>query len=439
MKKLGVSPGEIVYLDHNATTFMDRDTICAMADWCNRGNPSSHYRSANAVRDVMDKFRGFIATKCGFTLADYDPEKDYSRDSDDKYVVIFTSGASESNNLLVRSVVESYNYNVGEKPHIVLGATEHKSILECARHLEVLGFVELSLVPPDPLGFIRAEAVERLLKPNTALITVMHANNETGCMNEIENIGVLAHSKSIPFHTDAVQAFGKYPVNPIRCNVDAFSVSFHKCGGPPGVGALVVRRKFLHGWRLCACISGSQNYHLRGGTENTPGIIASYAALKTTWTDRLAKNKRMLELKKKIMEGILATGLPCKTYREYLETERGVGKKYAIEVVFISTQEKTYLPNTLMLSLVKRDKSAPHVCNVEMKKRLEEAGIIVSIGSACATSSPKASHVLYAMNVDENIRKGVMRVSIGDDTTDDDIKKFVTEYAKIAEYFNKPK
>lgn len=439
MKKLGVNPNEITYLDHNATTFMDRDTLCVMVDWCNRGNPSSSYKSAEAVRNMMDKFRAFIATKCGFTLADYDPAKDYSRDQDDKYVVLFTSCASESNNLLLRSVAESYRHNVGDTPHVVMSAVEHKSLLECAQHLEKLGAIELTLVAPDPLGFIRVKDVESALQPNTALITVMHANNETGCMNEIEEIGVLAHSRNIPFHTDAVQTFGKFPINPIRCNVDAFSVSFHKCCGPPGVGALIIRRKFLHGWRLCACISGSQNYHLRGGTENTPGIIASYTALKTTWTERAQKNKRMLDLKKKLMEGIAATGLPCKTYREYLETERGTGRKYAIEVVFISTAEKTYLPNTLLMSLVKRDKTTAPVCNVEMKKRLEEAGVIVSIGSACATSSPKASHVLYSMGVDEAIRKGVMRVSLGDDTTEEDIKKFITVFAKIAQHYNPQK
>lgn len=427
---------DIVYLDNNATTFMGTPAIKSMVQWINRGNPSSSYRGALDIRKMLENFRDFVAYKCGFKQVAFDPTADYSKDDDDRYVILFTSCSSESNNLILRSVAESYSRWIG-KPHFVVGATEHKSILLCAKHLEEIGMITCTYVAPDALGFTRPEAVEKALQDNTALVCVMHGNNETGCINDIAAIGRIAHKRNIPFHTDVVQTFGKFPLDPVRDNVDSFSVSFHKTYGPPSVGMLVVKRKFLHGYRLCACISGSQQYGLRGGTENAPGLAGSFMALKTTWEDRTKKNGHLQSLKKLTMEEI-SKHLPCKTYKEYLEFEKTNGPKYTMEVVFLSAGagDKNYLPNTLLLSVVKRSKKEPAVCNVEIKKRLEADGIIVSIGSACSTSDPKASHVLYAMGADENIRKGVIRVSFGDENTPDDVKKFVASFVNILKYFN---
>lgn len=423
-----------VYLDANSTTYMNEKTVQTMVKWTNRGNPSSSYQSAQEIRNMFNNFRKMLADRCGFKCVDYKVDGDYANDADDRYVVVFTSCASESNNLVLRSVSESYNQHV-EKPHFVVSAVEHRSLLDCARHLEAIGQIELTLVKPDALGFVEVAAVERAIRENTALIAVMQANNETGCINDIAAIGAAAHKRNIPFHTDCVQMFGKFPLNPIRDNVDSFAVSFHKCYGPPGVGALVIRRKFLHGYRLCAEITGSQQYHLRGGTENTPGIAASFMALKQCWDTRDKKNAHLLSLKRQVIEE-LPKLLPCKTYREYLEIERTNGPKYAIEVVFLSTAEKSYLPNTLMMSIVKRSKNAPEICNVEIKKRLEAAGVIVSIGSACSTSDPKASHVLYSMDVSEHIRKGVLRVSFSDDNTREDVQKFIVALVDVLKHFN---
>jgi len=427
--------GNIVYLDANATTRMNETTIKCMVNALNKGNPSSSHKWAVESRALMQNLREYIAEKCGFRAVDYDPQGDYTRDADDRYVVVFTSCASEANCLLLRSVCESYNFNLGDTPHVVVSAVEHKSILECARCLEASGSATVTYVNPDELGFVQAGAVTAALRENTAIVSIMQSNNETGCINDTAAIAKAVHAKGVAFHTDATQMFGKFPINPVRDHVDAFSMTFHKCYGPPGAGVLAIRRKFLHGYRLCAQTAGSQNYSLRGGTENIPALAGGFAAIRQCLTDRTRKNGDLLALKRATIAGIQKY-VPCKTYREYLETERSNAPKHEIEVVFISTCEKSYLPSTLLLSIVKRSSRQPEICNVEIKKQLEKAGVVVGIGSACLTSSKGASHVIHAMGVCETVRKGILRVSYEDTTTMDDIKRFLKAFADVLRYYN---
>ena len=432
---------------------MPQRVVQTMVKWINKGNPSAEYKSARDCREMMKKFRCTMARLCNFDsyeCEDASP-KGASRvplTGASVYQIIFTSCGSESNNMVVRSVVEAYRVKQGahgtakhgvhgaplrsnahSPPHIITSSIEHKSLLNCAVQLAKRGYTELTLIRPDKFGFIHPEDVAKNIRPNTILISIMSANNETGAINDIGAIGRIAKSRGIMFHTDCVQSFGKFLANPLRDNVDAFSISFHKLHGPAGMGAVIIKKSIIDKMGLEAEICGSQNGGMRGGTENMSGIAASFEGMLLTSEGRAIKNKIMLERKKYIMQK-LAEYVPCRTYKEYL-ADKDIpaspnNPKKSLEVVFLSTCEGKYLPNTLLLAVVKRTGAV--VCNGKMKSALERRGVIVSIGSACNTASTKASHVLTEMGVDDLIKKGTLRVSLGDDNTQRDVDVFVREF-----------
>lgn len=404
----------MLYLDHNATSIVPKEVIAETVKWINKGNPSASYKSAKECQDMMLKFKKYIADKCGFIS--YEPNETCD-DLAKCYHIIFTSGASESNNSIIRMVCSAYRFQTKRIPHIVTSSIEHKSLLECVKQLESIGECEATYVKPDKLGFISPDAVRVSIRPNTALVSIMSANNETGAVNNIRLIGTVAHESKVPFHTDVAQSFGKFMLDPVPV-IDAFSVSFHKLHGMKGVGLLVVKKQFIDGFKLMPEICGTQNCGLRGGTENIAGIAGSALGTLMTWDNRTAKNKLLLNIKKRIMM-LLKTKFACQDYSSYINGPL----PNAVSIVFMSTDSKLYLPNTLLLAVVKR--TLPEMCNVELKKRLEDAGVIVSIGSACNTNSSKASHVLTEMGADRAIKRGTLRVSLGDENVMEDADKFV--------------
>ena len=404
----------MIYLDNNATTYMSTATQNAMVSWCNKGNPSAGYSSAVEARAMMDAFKIYLGNlcQCGPT-----------------FTFIFTSGASEANSTILAGVTNSYAQVRRQVPHVVMSAIEHKSLIDMARDLEKRGRITATYVSPTISGHILARDVSRAILPNTCLVCVMHANNETGAINDVAAIGAAAHAKGVPYHCDTVQTFGKYPLDPESNNVDSFCVSFHKFGGPPGVGVLVVRNKFLHGYNIAPLIYGSQNNTLRGGTENLPGIGASFAACKIAMADREAKNTRMEQLKARTMAG-LSQNFRVVSYSAYVNGDQPVptARDTPIIVVLAAVRE-IYLPNTLLISVVRQ--GPPYVCNGDIKAALEKKNVIVSVGSACNTASKTASHVLFAMGADDLVRKGALRITFGDDNVGDDADIFVRELAFI--------
>ncbi len=415
----------MIYLDNNATTLMPLVAKKAMLEWCNRGNPSAGYAAANESRAYMNKFREYIATACGITSccreARDDPKRSVNQINPSLYKIIFTSGASESNCTILRSVVDSYRILRQEMPHIIMSAVEHKSLYEMALHLVKVGLADITFIRPTLSGHVDPADVAAAITKNTCLICIMHANNETGAINDVRKIGAIAHKMNVPFYCDTAQTFGKISVRPAEMGIDAFSISFHKIHGPPGIGALVIKQQFLLGYHLGPMIFGTQNEGFRGGTENLPGIGASFAAAKYTLCDRSGKNANILHNKRYIMNE-LSRVFTVRSYPEY--------RNNPCEIVFLSGDGDDYLPGTLLLAVVKR--TPPHVCNAVMKAELEKKNIVVSVGSACNTSSPKASHVLFAMDADEFVRKGALRITLGDETSPEDVKIFVKEFTQIA-------
>lgn len=396
----------LCYLDANATTFMPEIVIKTMIKWINKGNASSHYKSALECRNLMEAFKDLLLKNHGFT----------------NHSVIFTSGASESNAHIITSTARSFMVKTGHIPHIIIGETEHKTILLCCEYLKNDGLCQYTKLPisldNETYGTILAETLEAAIKPNTCLISIMTANNETGIVNNIPLLTSIAHKHKIPFHTDCVQSFSKIGV---YNEVDACSISFHKLHGPPGLGCLIIRNNFINGYNIKALIPGSQNNGLRGGTENIPAIGASYAAYKYTYLKRTEKNEYVLMIKNYLKE-LLNKHIPCYYINDYEQEKHSKNKIFWIS----NKNENIMLCNTLLIAVYK-DK----FCNVKMKDKLAEHNIIISIGSACNSSNTKSSDVIYSLNIPRELRSGILRISLPDDISKENILYFITQFLNL--------
>lgn len=411
---------------------MPQQVVQDMVAWCNKGNPSASYKSAVDARQMIAEFGNYIAALSGVV-----PARD-GGGGKDAFRIIFTASASEANATMIRGVVDSWFEHRSTTPHLVVSAIEHKSIVLLVEDLVSRGRATVSWVAPTPSGHITAAAVAHEIGPRTALVAVMAANNETGALMDIAAIGRACHEANVPFYTDSVQVYGKSPVRPGR-DIDGFCISFHKLHGPPGTGALVVRDEFARAWCLPPLIYGTQNSGWRGGTENVPGLGASFRALRLTMIDRAAKNARLRHLRGALIAGLQRLTPVVITYPQYLAAATAPSQRRYMgpSIVLLGGYSDEYLPNTVLLSVlltppnVAVAATAQTVCNAKFKERLAERGIIVSIGSACNTSSAKASHVLDAMGADAAIRAGTLRISLGDYNTERDVAVFLREFAAI--------
>ena len=391
---------KVLYFDNNATSLMPNHVIQSIEKWINMGNPSASYGSAMKCRSLVEAFRGAIATDCMFPLQ--------TTNMHTGYTIIITSGASESNSHIICSTVRAYAFKTGVIPHVISSTTEHKSILLCLEQLKAERAVDYTLIPVrtsgEFLGTVDPAAIEQAIRPNTCLITIMTTNNELGTNNNIIKIGKIASQHNIPFHTDSVQFFGKSRLKLYEWNIDAVSVSFHKIYGPPGIGALIIRNGFIAGYDLKPIIFGTQNFGLRGGTMNTPAIAGALAGMEYTLDLRDKKNALLKTLKAEFLQR-LSKKVRIRFLDDYLKNPDGQD-----EIVIIAPKPTSagdiVVPWTILLSIKRHN-----ICNIKVKKMLERKKIIVSIGSACNTDSAKASHVIEALGIPPEIKKGIIRIS----------------------------
>jgi len=369
---------ESIYLDHAATTPVDPDVLRVMAPWFTEffGNPSSIYQLGQQSRSALDTARA----QCARVLGCHPSE------------ILFTSGATESNNLALAGSVwtlRERNPN-GPPPHIVTTAVEHHAVLHKAEWLESIGF-ELTIVPVDELGVVNPAAIARAIRPETALISVMYANNETGAIQPIAEIAAIARAQQIPFHSDAVQAAGLLPLVVDELGVDLLSLSAHKFYGPKGVGLLYVRRGTPLSWQQ---LGGGQESGRRGGTENVPLIVGMGAALAIAERDREAYAR------------------DCRTLRDRLfsEIEERV-ERVTLNGPLLADGR---LANNLNLAI-------DGVQGETVLLNLDMAGIAASAGSACTTGNAQPSHVLKAMGYSDEQCRTSIRLTVGRCNDDDQV------------------
>lgn len=420
----GKGQDSMIYLDNNSTTMMPISVQNDMFKWLNKGNPSSDYASACECRALMEGFKRFIARGCGLkSLAEF--------------MIIFTSGASESNSTIIRMAVNAYRAKkYGHRPRVIISALEHKSIISCVTQLYHSGDIVMSIISPSRHGHIEPEDVKRAItisEEDVCLVVIMHANNETGTINDVAQIGQVCRKFGVPLFSDCVQTFGKMPPNLANAHIDAISMSAHKFHGPPGIGALLVRASLVKSRGYKPIICGSQNDGFRGGTENIMAIAGAYSALSLTWQDRQSKNAKMARLKRRLVT-LLAQNIYTIDYEHYQSmTSSGRDGGNDPFIVVISGTGSRFLPNTILLSVVSRAKK---ICNSKLRRMLADYhGIIISIGSACNTDSKKASHVLSALAADDYIKRGALRISLSDYSTNNDIALFVSAFINCINKF----
>jgi cysteine desulfurase len=372
-----------VYFDHNATTPARPEVVEAMLPYFRErfGNASSIHFFGQENRDAVDRARTSTADLIGV-----EPEE-----------VIFTSGGTESDNLAIRGAVRARRRLSGAS-HIVTSDIEHPAVLKTCRDLEGEG-CRVSYIPCDGAGVVRLDLLEKALTPDTALVSIMLANNETGVIQPIKEISVLARSCGAVFHTDAVQGAGKIPVDAGELGVDLLSLSAHKFYGPKGVGALYVRRGTVI---EPVYTGGSHECGLRPGTENIPGIVGLGEAA------RIARRELSREMER-------IGGL-----RERLE--RGVLER--VDDVTVAGRAAPRVPNTSSLVVARVEGEA-------ITLRLSMLGFAISSGSACSSGANEPSYVLVSLGLDPAIAQGGIRISLGAYNTADEVDAFLDSFPKV--------
>lgn len=372
-----------VYLDYNATTPIDREVAEAMRPYMEQyfGNPSSLHWYGIQSQKAVQKARSQVAH-----LLNCKPEE-----------IIFTSGGTESNNFAIKGAALA-NRNRGN--HIITSTIEHPAVTEVCKYLEAGGF-QTSYIPVDETGLIDLAKLEKAITPRTILITVMHANNEVGTIQPIDEISKIARKHGIIVHTDAAQSVGKISTDVSELGVDLLSVAGHKIYAPKGIGALFVREgihleKFMHG--------AGHERNMRAGTENVLEIVGLGKACE------IAK----LDLKKTLTH--------IKEMRDRLYN----GLKEKIKNIRLNGHPEKRLPNTLSIGF--RDIEASSLLN-----ELIIADIAVSAGSACHAGSTTISHVLAAMNVPMEFARGTLRLSTGIMTTEGEIDRVIKVISEAVE------
>jgi cysteine desulfurase len=365
----------MVYLDNSATTRTDPEVIRVMADVMEKvyGNPSSLHGIGDKAHRLIGEAREAVARTLGVQPRE----------------IVFTSGGTESNNLAIKGVAEQFR-NRGR--HLITTEVEHPSVYQAFRQLEERGW-RVTYLPVDRLGRVSEEDVEKALTEDTVLVSVMHVNNEVGTIQPVEAIGrVLRSRPKVIFHVDAVQAFGKLELDPVRWGVDLLSISGHKFHGPKGVGALYIRE----GLRLSPLLAGGeQEGGLRSGTENVPGIAGlAKAAI-------LAQQRR-------------ETARQWQRWKE--ELIQAVTSRLEGVVVNGDTTTEGGAPHILSLSF-------PGLKSEVIVHALEQEKVFVSSKSACSSKKETPSRVLTAMGLDDRTAIGSIRISMGYDTVESDIRQ----------------
>ena len=373
-----------IYADNAATTKMSPAAVAAMVECLENeyGNPSSLYALGQRAKERLEKARGEIAAVIGA-----EPEE-----------ITFTSGGSEADNQALRSAA-ALGKKAG-KTHLISTAFEHHAILHTLAALEKEGFT-VTLLPVHEDGLVRPEELEAALREDTCLVSVMYANNEIGTVQPIEALGAICRKHGVPFHTDAVQATGHLPIDVKGQNIDMLSASAHKFHGPKGVGFLYARK----GLRLTTLIEGgAQERGKRAGTENVAGAAAMAAALKES-AAAMAKNAaHMSALRDRLIEGL----------RE-------------IPHAALNGDAKKRLPGNVNFCF-------EGIEGESLLLLLDDRGISASSGSACTSGSLDPSHVLLAIGRVHDVAHGSLRLTIGEDSTEEEIDYLIRNVREVVEY-----
>lgn len=386
----------VVYLDNAATTPLSPSVFKAMEPFLGAEyfNASSSYKPAQTCRAAIEDARSFLARTLGARPAE----------------VMFTSGGTEADNWALKGLALAHKKR---GKHLIVSSIEHHAVLESAHWLEQQGF-EVTYLPVTSGGVVSIPALESALRADTILVSIMAANNEVGTLEPIKELAACAHKQGVLFHTDAVQAYGRIPLCVSELDVDALSISAHKIHGPKGVGLLYRRRgvsiePLLHG--------GAQERGYRAGTENVAGIVGFTNAAKALFETEGTKDSQALAFSSTTIQAIKTQA----QLRNYL-----IEQLQAIPDVCINALNAQRLPGIVSASFRGLSAETLLMC-------LDQVGICVSAGSACASGSLEPSHVLVAMGLEPHWAQGTIRFSLSEHTTKEELDYALVHLKEIVE------
>lgn len=363
--------GKIIYFDHAATTPLKKEVLDEMMPYLTEqyGNPSTIYKLGREAKKAIELARERVAKALNADIQE----------------IYFTSGGTESDNWALKGVAFA---NKDKGKHIITTTIEHHAVLHPLKYLEGLGF-EVTYVPVEPNGIVDPQRIKEAIRDDTILISVMLANNEIGTIQPVKEIAKIAKEKGIIVHTDAVQAVGQIPVDVKDLGVDLLSLSAHKFYGPKGVGALYIRKgtkihPFSHG--------GAQERNRRAGTENVAGIVGLGKAIELATQNLSEYAAKLQKLRDKIIDGVLSK----------------------IDYVRLNGDRNQRLPNNANFSF-------EFIEGESLLLMLDMKGIAASSGSACTSGSLDPSHVLLAIGLEHEVAHGSLRITLGEDNTEEDI------------------
>ena len=374
----------MIYADNAATTRMSETAIHTMTalmteSW---GNPSSLYMHGQKAKEVLEAAREDVAAVIGAKPSE----------------IIFTSGGSEADNQAIRSAAALGRKN--GKMHIISSAFEHHAVLHTLEALQKEGF-EITLLPVHENGIVRPEEVAAAIREDTCLVSIMYANNEIGTIQPVREIGAICREKKVLFHVDAVQAVAHIPVNVVKDNIDLLSASAHKFHGPKGVGFLFARR----GVALTNLIEGgAQERGKRAGTENVPGIASMAAALKEVYAAMAENAAHLTKMRDRLIRGL----------REIPHSA-------------LNGDETHRLPGNVNFCF-------EGIEGESLLLLLDDKGICASSGSACTSGSLDPSHVLLAIGRVHDVAHGSLRLSIGEEITEEEVDYIIASVKEVVEY-----
>ena len=371
-----------IYLDHAATTPVAHDVLEIMLPYfgTSYGNSSTLYSLGAEARSAVETARESIAD-----ILNADPEE-----------IVFTSGGTESDNWAIQSLAQS----AGDKKHLLISAIEHHAVLEPAFALRKSGF-DVELIPVDGEGFIKFDVLATQLRADTFLVSVMHANNEVGSIQDIALIASICQKHGVPFHVDAVQSFSKIPIDLRELPITLLAMSAHKLYGPKGVGALFVRR----GTSISPyMLGGEQETGRRGGTLNVPGIVGFGAAAIRSRDKLKIEQERMRLLSNRLIDQVV-------------DVDNGI---------HLSGSRSNRLASNVHVTVA-------GVEGESLLLALDMFGICASAGSACTTGSTKPSHVLLSMGMSMEQARGALRLTLGEETTEEAIDYVATTLKNVVQ------
>jgi cysteine desulfurase len=362
-----------IYLDHAATTPTHHEVVKAMLPFFSDafGNPSSIYSYGQEAKGALEEARTKVAELIGARSEE----------------IVFTSGGTEADNYALKGIAYA---NEHKGNHVITTPIEHHAVLEAGKSLEKNG-IRITCLPVDKYGLVDPDDVKKAITAKTILISVMHANNEVGTIEPVEEIGEIAREAGVYFHTDAVQTVGHIPVNVDKLKVDLLSISGHKFYGPKGVGALYVRK----GTKLVPLVHGGEHEkRRRAGTENVPGVVGLGKAVQLSGQEMGKEAERLAYLRDKLIKGF----------------------EKKIDRIRLNGHPAKRLPNNVNVSV-------DFVEGESMILNLDLEGICASTGSACTSSSLEPSHVLLALGLPPEQAHGSLRFTLGRENTNEDVDR----------------